>query len=278
MEINGQTKLAAVIANPIKHSLSPFIHNYAFEQVYENGIYLAFEVENDDLKTTIMAIKSLDMYGANLSMPYKEPALTYMDEVSEVAKLTGAINTIVNQDGHLFGTTTDGVGFFKSVKDFVVKDSEIVVIGAGGAARAIIAEAVLQGAKKITVYNRTYKPELFKQYPGNIIMKPLDDLNYISGNLLINTTSVGMDGISMPITSDLTIPKHMIVADAIYQPIETPLLKYAKSNGNQTVNGLGMLLYQAAESFKLWTGKEMPTELIGPELEKKVYGEIKNTL
>lgn len=278
MEINGQTKLAAVIANPIKHSLSPFIHNYAFEHVCENGIYLAFEVVKDDLKATITSIKSLDMYGANLSMPYKEPALTYMDEVSEVAKLTGAINTIVNQDGRLFGTTTDGVGFFKSIKDFVVKDSEIIVLGAGGAARAIIAEAALQGAKQITVYNRTYKPELFEHYPGNIIVKPLQALTQLSGDLLINTTSVGMDGVSMPIPLTMTIPQSVIVADVIYQPLETPLLKYAKSNGNQTVNGLGMLLYQAAESFKLWTGKEMPTELIGPELEKKVYGEIKNTL
>lgn len=278
MEINGQTKLAAVIANPIKHSLSPFIHNLAFEHVQKNGVYLAFEIEQEALETTISGIRSLDMYGANLSMPYKEPALACMDEISEVAKLTGAINTIVNQDGHLFGTTTDGIGFFKSVKNFTVKDSEIVVIGAGGAARAIIAEAILQGAKQVTVYNRTYKPELFKHYPGKISMKPLKELQNLSGDLLINTTSVGMDSISMPLPPDLDIPNNMIVADVIYQPIETPLLKFAKSKGNQTVNGLGMLLYQAAESFKLWTAKEMPTELIGPELEKKVYGEIKNSL
>ena len=275
MEINGQTKLAAVIANPIKHSLSPFIHNFAFEQVNENGVYLAFEIAQEALETTISSIKSLDMYGANLSMPYKEAALAYMDDVSEVAKLTGAINTIVNQDGRLFGTTTDGVGFFKSINEFVVKDSEIIVLGAGGAARAIIAEATLQGAKQITVYNRTYKPELFEHYPGNIMVKPLQALTELSGDLLINTTSVGMDGVSMPISSTMSIPQNMIVADVIYQPIETPLLAYAKLQGNQTVNGLGMLLYQAAESFKLWTGKKMPTELIWPELEKKVYGKNK---
>ncbi|MDN6437620.1 MAG: shikimate dehydrogenase, partial [Lactococcus sp.] len=152
MEINGQTRLAAVLANPIKHSLSPLIHNFAFEQLNENGVYLAFEIGEQDLQTTIASIKSLEMYGANLSMPYKEAALPYMDELSEVAKLTGAINTIVNQNGHLFGTSTDGLGFFKSLKDFVIKDSEITVIGAGGAARAIIAEAALQGAGKLTVY------------------------------------------------------------------------------------------------------------------------------
>ena len=275
MEINGQTKLAAVIANPIKHSLSPFIHNFAFEQVNENGIYLAFEIVQEALETTISSIKSLDMYGANLSMPYKEAALAYMDDVSEVARLTGAINTIVNQNGRLFGTTTDGVGFFKSIKDFVVKDSEIIVLGAGGAARAIIAEATLQGAKQITVYNRTYKPEVFEHYPGNIIVKPLEALTELSGDLLINTTSVGMDGVSMPIPPTMIIPQNMIVADVIYQPIETPLLAYAKQQGNQTINGLGMLLYQAAESFKLWTGKKMPTEVIWAELEKKVYGKNK---
>lgn len=272
MEINGQTRLAAVIANPIKHSLSPLIHNFAFQQLNENGVYLAFEIGEQDLQITIASIKSLEMYGANLSMPYKEAALPYMDELSEVAKLTGAINTIVNQDGRLVGTSTDGLGFFKSLKDFVIKDSEITVIGAGGAARAIIAEAALQGAGKITVYNRTYKPDLFAGYPGEIIFKPLSELRRLTGDLLINTTSVGMDGMSMPIPSDMKLPKDMIVADVIYKPIETPLIKYAKLQGNQTVNGLGMLLYQAAESFKLWTGKVMPTDLIWPKLEEKVYG------
>lgn len=272
MEINGYTKLAAVVANPIKHSLSPFIHNLAFDHVGENGVYLAFETSEIDLGSVIESIKILDMYGVNLSMPYKETAIQYMDELSEVAKLTGAINTIVNRDGKLFGTSTDGAGFFKSLKDYEVKDSDITIIGAGGAARSIIAEAAVQGARQITVYNRTYKPELFANYPGNIVFKPLSDLTELTGDLLVNTTSLGMDGISLPITSDLKFPREMLVADVIYQPIETPLLTYAKSQGNSTVNGLGMLLYQAVESFKLWTGQEMPTDIILKKLEEKIYG------
>ena len=272
MEINGYTKLAAVVANPIKHSLSPFIHNLAFDHVGENGVYLAFETPEADLGSVIESIKTLDMYGVNLSMPYKEAAVPYMDELSEVAKLTGAINTIVNQDGKLFGTSTDGAGFFKSLKNFKVKGSTITVIGAGGAARSIIAEAAVQGAGQITVYNRTYKPELFSDYPGNIVFKPLSDLTELTGDLLVNTTSLGMDGVSLPIPMDLQLPKDMLVADVIYQPIETPLLTYAKSQGNPTVNGLGMLLYQAAESFKLWTGQEMPTDMILKKLEEKIYG------
>ncbi|MDN5415738.1 MAG: shikimate dehydrogenase, partial [Lactococcus raffinolactis] len=257
MEINGYTKLAAVVANPIKHSLSPFIHNLAFDHVGENGVYLAFETPEADLGSVIESIKTLDMYGVNLSMPYKEAAVPYMDELSEVAKLTGAINTIVNRDGKLFGTSTDGAGFFKSLKHFKVKGSAITVIGAGGAARSIIAEAAVQGAGQITVYNRTYKPELFADYPGNIVFKPLSDLTELIGDLLVNTTSLGMDGVSLPIAMALQLPKDMLVADVIYQPIETPLLAYAKAQGNPTVNGLGMRLYQAAESFKLWTGHEM---------------------
>ncbi|GFH39874.1 shikimate dehydrogenase [Lactococcus insecticola] len=272
MEINGYTKLAAVVAKPIKHSLSPFIHNLAFEEVAENGAYLAFEVEATVLSSVIDSIKTLDMYGVNLSMPYKEAAVAYVDELSEVAKLTGAINTIVNRNGKLFGTSTDGAGFFKSLPDFSVKDSDITIIGAGGAARAIIAEAALRGAGKITVYNRTYKPELFAAYPGQIDFKPLSDLVSLSGDLLVNTTSVGMDGVSMPISENLVIPENMIVADVIYQPIETPLLRFAKAQGCQTLNGLGMLVYQAAESFELWTGKVMPAEMILEKLEEKIYG------
>ncbi|GFH41885.1 shikimate dehydrogenase (NADP(+)) [Lactococcus hodotermopsidis] len=271
MEINGYTRIAAVVAKPIKHSLSPFIHNLAFENLDENGVYLAFEVLESDLQAVISNIKILDMYGINLSMPYKEAAISYVDELSEVAKLTAAINTIVNRDGKLFGTSTDGAGFFKSLTDFSVKDSDITIIGAGGAARAIIAEAALRGAHKITVYNRTYKPDLFKNYPGNIVFKPLSALSELAGDLLVNTTSVGMDGVSMPISQDLQLPVNMLVADVIYKPIETPLLKFAKTKGNRTINGLGMLLYQAAESFELWTGKHMPTELILQKLEEKIY-------
>lgn len=272
MQINGYTKLAAVVANPIKHSLSPFIHNMAFDHVGENGVYLAFETAAADFSAVIDSIKSLDMYGVNLSMPYKELAVSYMDELSEVAKLTGAINTIVNRQGSLYGTSTDGAGFFKSLKHFEVKGSQIVVLGAGGAARSIIAEAAVQGAGQITVYNRTYQADLFAHYPGNIVFKPLSDLQALTGGLLVNTTSVGMDGVSLPLAGDLTLPQNMLVADVIYQPIETPFLKWAKAQGNPTINGLGMLVYQAAESFKLWTGQDMPSDLILEKIEEKVYG------
>ncbi|MDR1605858.1 MAG: shikimate dehydrogenase [Streptococcaceae bacterium] len=272
MEINGYTRLAAVVAKPIKHSLSPLIHNLAFEQIGENGAYLAFEVSEADLKSVIDMIIPLDMYGMNLSMPYKEAAVAYMADLSEVAKLTGAINTIVNRNGRLFGTSTDGAGFFKSLPQFTVAGSEITVIGAGGAARAIIAEAALQGASRITVYNRTYRPELFAHYPGDIQFKPLTALKAVTGDLLVNTTSVGMGDQQLPIAADLKLPPDMLVADIIYQPLETPFLKFARSQGNQTVNGLGMLVYQAAESFKLWTGQEMPVDMILSKLAEKVEG------
>jgi shikimate dehydrogenase len=186
--------------------------------------------------------------------------------------LTGAINTIVNRGGELFGTSTDGAGFFKSLTDFSVEDKVITVIGAGGAARSIIAEAAIQNARQITVYNRTYQPERFSAYPGTITFKPLSDLKVITGDLLVNTTSVGMDGVSLPIPETLKLPEQMLVADVIYQPIETPFLRWAKLQGHQTVNGLGMLVYQAAESFELWTGKTVPTELILSKLKEKIYG------
>ncbi|MFS9155842.1 shikimate dehydrogenase [Streptococcus infantis] len=282
MKINGYTRLAAVVANPIKHSISPFIHNSAFEATHTNGVYLAWEVEATDLAETVANIRRYQMYGINLSMPYKEQVIPYLDQLSEEACLIGAVNTVVNREGTLIGYNTDGKGFFKSLPSFKISGEKMVLLGAGGAAKAILAQAILDGVSQVSVFVRSASIEKTRPYLEKlqnatgfrVDLFALEDVQYLQdsitkADLLVNATSVGMDGSSQPIPTSIVLPEKLLVADVIYQPFETPILKWARNQGNQSINGLGMLLYQAAEAFELWTGKEMPTDQIWELLKQK---------
>ncbi|MFQ7167997.1 MAG: shikimate dehydrogenase, partial [Streptococcus sp.] len=154
MRIDGHTRLAAVVASPIKHSISPFIHNLAFEKTHVNGVYVAWEIPESDLAETVENIRRYNMFGINLSMPYKEKVIPFLDGLSPEAQLIGAVNTVVNRDGRLIGHNTDGFGFFASLKNFNPKDTHIMILGAGGAAKSIVTQAVLDGAKKVSIYVR----------------------------------------------------------------------------------------------------------------------------
>lgn len=280
MQIDGHTRLAAVVANPIKHSISPFIHNSAFEKTQVNGVYVAWEIPESDLAETVENIRRYDMFGINLSMPYKEKVIPFLDELSPAAQLIGAVNTVVNRDGHLIGHNTDGFGFFASLKNFNPKDAHIMILGAGGAAKSIVTQAVLDGAKKVSIYVRPQSLDkakesfrtLLDQTACRLEFHDLTDADHFQEelsqtDLLVNATSVGMDGESLPIPTDIRFPKGLLVADIIYQPFETPFLALARKQEIEAVNGLGMLLYQAAGAFKLWTGENMPTDAIWQELE-----------
>ena len=282
MKIDGYTRLAAVVANPIKHSISPFIHNSAFEATNTNGVYLAWEVDAAELAETVANIRRYQMYGINLSMPYKEQVIPYLDQLSEEACLIGAVNTVVNREGTLIGYNTDGKGFFKSLPSFKISRKRLVLLGAGGAAKAILAQAILDGVSQISVFVRSSSMEKTRPYLEKIqnatgfrvdlfALEDVQDLqdSITQADLLVNATSVGMDGSSQPIPTSIVLPEKLIVADVIYQPFETPFLKWARNQGNQSINGLGMLLYQAAEAFELWTGKEMPTDQIWESLKQK---------
>ena len=282
MKIDGYTRLAAVVANPIKHSISPFIHNSAFEATNTNGVYLAWEVDAAELAETVANIRRYQMYGINLSMPYKEQVIPYLDQLSEEACLIGAVNTVVNREGTLIGYNTDGKGFFKSLPSFKISRKRLVLLGAGGAAKAILAQAILDGVSQISVFVRSSSMEKTRPYLEKIQnatgfrvdLFALEDVQELQdsitqADLLVNATSVGMDGSSQPIPTSIVLPEKLMVADVIYQPFETPFLKWAKEQGNQSINGLGMLLYQAAEAFELWTGKEMPTDQIWELLKQK---------
>ena len=282
MKIDGYTRLAAVVANPIKHSISPFIHNSAFEATNTNGVYLAWEVDATELAETVANIRRYQMFGINLSMPYKEQVIPYLDQLSAEACLIGAVNTVVNREGTLIGYNTDGKGFFKSLPSFKISRKRLVLLGAGGAAKAILAQAILDGVSQIAVFVRSSSMGKTRPYLEKIqnatgfrvdlfALEDVQDLqdSITKADLLVNATSVGMDGSSQPIPTSIVLPEKLMVADVIYQPFETPFLKWARNQGNQSINGLGMLLYQAAEAFELWTGKEMPTDQIWELLKQK---------
>ena len=281
MKIDGYTRMAAVIAKPIRHSISPFIHNHAYQLTATNAVYLAWEVEEDEVEPSLQQLRVLDMLGANISMPYKKKVLPFLDQVDGSAQLIGSVNTIVQKDGRLTGYNTDGLGFLKSLPmNFSIDKKKLVLLGAGGAATAIVVEAIRQGVREIHLFVR---PESLTKYQAifsplsealsfSIVLHDLssrDQLNAtIEGaNLLINATGLGMDGVSLPVPRDFNFPKGCLVADLAYFPAKTPFLQLAEEQEVQTVNGLGMLFHQAGLAFELMTDKTFP--------EKEVWQALK---
>ena len=281
MRIDGYTRMAAVIAKPIRHSISPFIHNHAYQLTATNAVYLAWEVAEEQVEQSLQQLRVLDMLGANISMPYKKKVLPYLDQVDESAQLIGSVNTIVQKDGCLTGYNTDGLGFLKSLpKTFSVKDKKLVLLGAGGAATAIILEAIRQGVAEIHLfvrpeslakYQATFSP-LSEALSFSIVLHDLsrrDQVNamMVGTDLLINATGLGMDGVSLPVPKDFTFPKGCLVADLAYFPTKTPFLQLAEEQELQTVNGLGMLFHQAALAFELMTDKTFPEQEVWQALK-----------
>ena len=281
MRIDGYTRMAAVIAKPIRHSISPFIHNYAYQLTATNAVYLAWEVAEEQVEQSLQQLRVLDMLGANISMPYKKKVLPYLDQVDESAQLIGSVNTIVQKDGCLTGYNTDGLGFLKSLpKTFSIKDKKLVLLGAGGAATAIILEAIRQGVAEIHLfvrpeslakYQATFSP-LSEALSFSIVLHDLsrrDQVNamMVGTDLLINATGLGMDGVSLPVPKDFTFPKGCLVADLAYFPAKTPFLQLAEEQELQTVNGLGMLFHQAALAFELMTYKTFPEQEVWQALK-----------
>lgn len=277
MQINSKTILTGLFASPSSHSVSPIIHNNAFEKLGLNFAYLSFEVNKDNLKDAVKSIKTLNMRGVNLSMPNKKEVIRYLDEISETAELSQSVNTIVNDNGILKGYSTDGKGFFKSLEEekIFMKDKNITILGTGGASIAIISQAVFEGIKNIFVFKRDKNWEEQKKILDNIASKTncnielnsLEDKNILKrkieeSDLLINATSAGMkENISL-IEDKNFFRRDLIVSDIIYNPSKTKLLQIAEKEGCKIINGIGMLLYQGALSFELWTNKKMPVDYI----------------
>lgn len=282
-EINAQTKLYGILGNPVGHSFSPAIHNAAFNRLGINARYLAFEVEKHSLPLAFEGVRSLSLAGANVTIPFKEEAAGLVDEIPEdLDRCVGAINTIVNKEGMLYGYNTDMVGFLTALHEelsFNPDGKNVLVLGAGGAARAVVFALGRAHANRIIVHNRTfdradalvsYAIDFFPESEIDAIDEISDVKNEKQGiDLVVNATSLGMKG-DHSVPMDLEILEGSpSVYDLVYSPAQTPFLKAADKLGLPTANGLGMLAAQAALSFELWTGKKESVREIMLETLKK---------
>ena len=258
----AETKKLYVIGWPIKHSRSPLIHNHWIKKHNLNAVYAQKEIAPDDLPAFIHTLKSEDCLGFNITIPHKEAVFDAVKARDVLARKLGAANTISWRDGELYADNTDGYGFYKNLLDYSdwqQFNEPVIIYGAGGAARAILQAMHDAGAKHIYIYNRTTSraQKLLEDLgiTANILTS-LGELNDCLGRagLLINTTSLGMNG-QNDLDIDLSsMPKHAVVADIVYTPLQTGLLKQADDLGLVTVDGLGMLLHQAAKAFEIWFG------------------------
>ena len=277
--ISGHTGLLALIGSPVGHSGSPAMYNYSFEKLGLDYAYVAFDIKIEEVKDAIAAMKTFRMRGCNVTMPCKTEAVKYMDELSPAAKIIGAVNTIVNNDGKLMGYITDGEGFVHNLADhgITIKGKKITVAGGGGAATAIQVQCALDGAREISIFNikdaffeRTLETaeKIRKAVPGIIVnVYDIADVakmteEIASSDIFTNATIVGMKPMeNESVVKDVSAFRPgLVVADAVYNPEETRLLKEAKEAGCTCVNGKGMLLWQGVAAFKLYTGQDMPVE------------------
>lgn len=279
-QITGHTQLTGLLGSPVSHSISPMMHNESFHQLDLDYVYLAFDVGTEHLSSVVDGLRAMNVRGFNLTMPNKNAMCELCDSLSPAAKIIGAVNTVVNDDGHLTGHNTDGIGYMRALledgHDIIGK--KMTILGAGGAATSIIVQAALDGVSEISIFSRRSKfferaekiIDQLKTYTSCAIhLYDFDDESILrreisESAILTNATSVGMaPNTEQSIISDSSFfHEDLIVSDVIYNPRETKFLKLARKSGCKTQNGLYMLLYQGAEAFRLWTGKEMPVEII----------------
>ena len=276
--ITGHTELIGLMAYPIRHSSSPAMHNEAFAYLGLDYAYLAFEVDNSTLEDAVKGIRALKLVGSNVSMPNKTVVGKYLDKLSPAAELCGAVNTITNENGVLTGHITDGIGYMQSLKDYDIDviGKKMTIVGCGGAGTAIQIQAALDGVKELSIFNvkdafwgkaeETVK-KINESTECKATLYDLADLDALrreiaDSYLLANATGMGMKPLEgqtwLPDTSYLR--PDLIVTDTVYAPAKTRFLEMAEEVGCKRMNGFGMMLFQGAAAFKLWTGKEMPIE------------------
>ena len=284
MKINGKTKVCAIIGDPVGHSLSPVMHNAAFKELGLNIVYVAFPVKTDMLEEAILGAKSLGLLGLNVTMPHKNAVIQYLDETDSTAKAIGAVNTILNERGKLFGYNTDGKGAMVALQENRIdpEEKKMLLLGAGGASKAIAFQAAPE-TDELVILNRT---EEKAQQLADLIQKTFCTkvkANTLSAevlkkelkttDILVNATSVGMspDVNASPVPSDL-LHSGLCVMDIVYNPLETKLMKDAEIVGAKVVSGLEMLLYQGAVAFEIWTNCPAPVGV----MRKAALDELKN--
>lgn len=278
--ISGKTKLTGLLGTPVSHSISPKMHNETFAKLGLDYVYLAFDCNIEKLPEVVKGLRALNVRGFNVTMPNKTAIHKYLDKLSPAAELAGAVNTVVNDDGVLTGHITDGTGYMRSIKeegaDIIGK--KMTIIGAGGAATAICIQAALDGVKEISIFN--IKDEFFSRAEKTVkdinerteCKAQLFDLadteklraEIADSAIFTDASSAGMK----PLENVCNIPdpsmlrSDLIVSDVVYIPEKTKLLQMAEVQGCKVINGLGMLLWQGAKAFEIWTGQEMPVDYI----------------
>jgi shikimate dehydrogenase len=275
-------KLYGIIGCPVSHSLSPYMHNAAFNRLGIDAVYLPFEVEKKNLKNTIAALRKSNITGFNVTIPFKSECIKYLDNIDAAARNIGAVNTVVSKNKKLIGYNTDCEGFIKSLKadlKFNPRGKKTLILGAGGAARAVVFALAKEGSSAIYIYDIiNKKAEILARDIKNIFakknVKPCAKNKIgeiIRGcNLIVNCTPLGMKK-QDPMPLDLNLlHKGLLLYDIVYTPLETKLIKAARKKGIRAIGGIGMLLYQGVLAFELWTNKKAPVSLMKKELLKKL--------
>ena len=284
MKVSGRTKVCAVIGDPVEHSLSPCFQNAAFQHLKLDFIYVAFTVKAENLGDAISGVRSLGIYGLNVTMPHKISVIKYLDELDERADRIKSVNTILNRNGKLIGYTTDGIGVLNALKYNGVdpKGKKVVILGAGGAARSA-SYALSEVAGELVILNRTIErarnlASKVRKLIGSHVNVKWDGLTEESlrrevreADILINATPVGMSpNVNGTLVEKRLLHPDMVVFDMIYHPLKTRLLREAEEVGAKTINGLSMLIHQGAASFKIWTGVEAPVDVMMKAAEEEI--------
>lgn len=277
-------KKTGLVGYPLGHSISPAMHNAAFDFLGIKGRYDLFETTKEDLETLINSLKNKEFLGFNVTVPYKEEVIEFLDEITPLASLIGAVNTVKNEDGKLVGYNTDGPGFVESLKDdagFSIKDKTAIVLGAGGAGKAVAVMLAENESKKIIITDIDIKKaqELASHIKSKlsketVAISPKEVKNHIKdADLIVNSSPIGMHPKTenSPIDDDVEIPSSTLVYDLVYNPHETKLIKQAKLSGAKTCSGLGMLIRQGALAFSIFTDTDAPLEIMWDAAKKALH-------
>lgn len=277
MGVKATTSIYGIFGHPVKHSLSPDMHNSAFTELGLDSVYVAFDIEPENIGEATNSIRTMGIKGINITIPHKQTIMAHLDEVSPDATLTGAVNTVKNDNGKLSGFNTDVGGFLRAIRedlDFSPEGNTLFLIGAGGAARAVLSAFCMNGGSVVYIADilKDKAQELAKQFQANFEnikfeIIEMEDKNTISdkfseSDILVNASPAGMDGVGshdIPLNS---LKKSAVVYDLVYKPQNTKLLTESRELGHKASGGLTMLLYQGAESFEIWTGEIAPVDVM----------------
>jgi shikimate dehydrogenase len=284
MNLSGKTRVYGVIGDPIEHSLSPTLHNAAFEALKMDAVFLAFHVKVNEVENVIHGMRGLEICGLNVTMPHKNAVISFLDKVDASAKVLASVNTILNDNGKLSGFSTDGAGALNALKKNGVKlnGKKVLLLGGGGAAKTI-AYALAKEVDELTILNRspekskalteTLSREFNKQIFTGLLEPSAIQESLQNADVLINASSVGMHpDAAHSLVEPQLLRRDLTVMDIVYNPVKTKLAKDAEKAGAKVVSGIEMLIHQGAASFEIWTGKTAPVEVMRKAILNKLAG------